>query len=127
LAFQSQFEAINENAGRAKAGEPNVHRSAHVELCVERQRLEIKPSRRDFRRDPRLTSKPDFRSIVLFAPDARARPPNRRLRLAARQISVPDKLAVVGIAFDPMSRRENDGEAGSLAEPMLGIDRHGDD
>ena len=50
-----------------------------------------------------------------------------RPRLSARQISVPDKLAVVGVAFDPMSRRENDGEAGSLAEPMLGIDRYGDD
>jgi len=50
-----------------------------------------------------------------------------RPRLLARQISVPDKPAVVGVAFDPMSSRENDREAASLIEPMLGVDRNGDD
>jgi len=53
-------------------------------------------------------------------------PQVRRPRVSARQISVPDKLAVVGVAF-AISGRENDGDAWSLAEPVLGVDRYGDD
>jgi hypothetical protein len=47
LAPQSGFEAIDENAGRAQTGEPNVRRNADAKLCVERQCLEIEPGRRD--------------------------------------------------------------------------------
>jgi len=64
--------------------------------------------------------------IEQFARDEVDLPQVWRPRLSARQISVPDKLAVVGVPFDPMSRRESDGEAGSLAEPMLGIECYGD-
>ena len=31
------------------------------------------------------------------------------------------------VAFDAISCRENDGEPWSLAEPVLGVDRYGDD
>ena len=78
-------------------------------------------------RSPGPTSKPEFAVQRQFAQDEMDLPLVWRPRLSARQISVPDKLAVVGIAFDPMSRRQNDGEAGSLAELMLGIERYGDD
>jgi hypothetical protein len=33
----------------------------------------------------------------------------------------------VGVAFDAISFRENHGEPWSLAEPVLGVDRYGDD
>ena len=65
--------------------------------------------------------------IEQFARDEADLPQVRRPRVSARQISMPDKLAVVGVAFDAISCRENDGEPWSLAEPVLGVDRYGDD
>ena len=103
--------------------------TADAKLCVERQRLEIEPRRRDvFAEIPGTDVEARLsQCIEQFAWDEVNLPQVWRLRLSARQISVPDKLAVVSIAFDPMSRRQNDGEAGSLAESMLGIERYGDD
>ena len=100
-----------------------------MELRVQRQRLQIEPRRRNVfaeiagtNVEARLSQR-----IEQFARDEVDLPQVWRPRLSARQMSVPDKLAVVSVAFDPVSRCENDGEAGSLAEPMLGIERYGDD
>jgi hypothetical protein len=107
----------------------NVHRSADMQLRVQRQRLEFEPGRRDV-----LAKIPgtDIEARVSQCIEQLARdevnlPQVRRPRVSARQISMPDKLAVVGVAFDAISCRENDGEPWSLAEPVLGVDRYGDD
>jgi hypothetical protein len=99
-----------------------------MELRVQRQRLEIEPRRRDvFAEIPGTNVEARLsHGIEQFARDEVDLPQVWRLRLSVRQISVPDKLAVVGVPFDPISRRENEREAGSLAEPMLSIERYGD-
>ena len=86
-----------------------------MKLCVERQRLEIEPGRRDvFAKIPGTDVEARVsQCIEQFARDEVDLPQVRRPRVSARQISVPDKLAVVGVAFDAKSRRENDGEPGS--------------
>jgi hypothetical protein len=100
-----------------------------MELRVQRQRLEIEPRRRNvFAEIPGTNVEARLsQCIEQFARDEVDLPQVWCPRLSARQISVPDKLAVVGVAFDPISRRENNGEPRSLAEPMLGIERYGDD
>jgi hypothetical protein len=100
-----------------------------MELRVQRQRLEIEPRRRNvFAEIPGANVEARLsQRIEQFALDEVDLPQVWRPRLSVRQISVPDKLAVVSVAFDSISRRENDREAGSLAEPMLGIERYGDD
>jgi hypothetical protein len=106
-----------------------VRRVSDVELRVQRQRLEFEPGGRDvFAEIPGTNVEARVsQCIEQFARDEVDLPQVWRSRVSARQISVPDKLAVVGVAFDPMSPRENDGELRSLAESMFGIDRYGDD
>jgi len=100
-----------------------------VQLRVQRQRLEFEPGRRDvFAKIPGTDIEARVSlCIEQFARDEVDLPQIRRPRVSARQISVPDKFAVVGVAFDAISCPENDGEPWSLAEPVLGVDRYGDD
>ena len=100
-----------------------------MQLRVQRQRLEFEPGRRDvFAKIPGTDIEARVsQCIEQFARDEVNLPQVRRPRVSARQISVPDKLAVVGVAFDAISCSENDGEPWSLAEPVLGVDRYGDD
>ena len=102
---------------------------ADAKLCVERQRLEIEPRRRDVFAQVAGTNVEArvLQGIEQFARNEVDLAQVRRSRVSARQMSVTNKWAIVCVAFDAFSCRQNDGEAGRLAEPMLGVDRYGDD
>src|ERR1700688_5116930 len=72
-----------------RGGEPNVRRSADVELCVERQRLEIEPRRRDVFAEVAGTNVVAGVSqcIEQFAQHEVDVPQVRRPRVSAREMS----------------------------------------
>jgi hypothetical protein len=126
--LQSGLEAIDEDAGRAEAGEFQRRRGAQHKHRSQRKAFEVEPDRRDVLTE---ISGAHFESgrperIEQFARDEVDLPEVGRLGIAPCQVSVPHEGSVMRIALDAMAARQSDGKPRSLAEAMLAVDRHGD-
>jgi hypothetical protein len=126
--FQTSLETIDEDARRAKAGESDICRIGDPKHRIQRKLFEIEANRGDVLAEISglyfEVGRPQY--IEQFDRDQVDLPKVRRLRIATRQVPVPDKPSIMRVALDPESRRQNDRELVRLAESMLAVDRDGD-
>lgn len=126
--LQSGLEAIDQDAGRAKAGEFERRRAAKLKYRAQRKAFEVEPDRRDVFAE---ISGVHFESgrperIEQFARDEVDLPEVGRLWVPPRQITMPHKRSVMRVTFDALAARQCDRWPRRLAEAMLAVNRHSD-